>query len=107
MSVRRFAALGSLIALLAGCATPDVTVMSGTVLSGVTVVDTRDGSLKPGMAVVVDKGKIVTVAPANSIHATGAAQTIDATGKFVVPGYNDMHAHVVDAADARSRHGRC
>jgi len=84
---------------VAGCA-QDVAVTSGTVLSGVTVVDTRDGVRTPNMAVVVDGGKISTVAPAAAVRVSGAAQVIDASGKYVVPGYNDMHAHLVDQADA-------
>jgi hypothetical protein len=85
------------VILLGGCA-QDVT--TGTVFNNVTVVNTRTGALSPNMAVVVDKGKIVTVASASMVRASGSAQVIDAASKYVVPGYNDMHAHVVDQADA-------
>jgi hypothetical protein len=75
-------------------------VTTGTILNHVTVVNTRTGALSPNMAVVLGNSKIVTVAPASTVRASGRAQVIEATGKFVVPGYNDMHAHVVDNADA-------
>jgi hypothetical protein len=61
----------------------------------------RDGSMMRDRALVIDEGKIVSIAPASSIHASGAAQVVDASGKYVVPGFNDMHAHVVDKADLK------
>jgi hypothetical protein len=99
MSVfQRLAAL-SIAILVCGCAAPDVTVTRGTVITGATIVNTRDGSLIEGMTIVVDNGKIAKIAPAGSVHAAGTAQTVDASGKYVVPGFLDMHAHVVDRAD--------
>jgi imidazolonepropionase-like amidohydrolase len=80
----------------------DVTVTTGTVINGVTVVNTRDGALTPGMAVVVDNGKITRIAKATSVIGAGTAQTIDASDKYVVPGYLDMHAHLVDRADMQT-----
>jgi imidazolonepropionase-like amidohydrolase len=80
----------------------DVTVTTGTVITGVIVVNTRDGALKPGTAVVVNNGKIARIAKADSVIVAGTAQTIDASDKYVVPGYLDMHAHVVDRADMQT-----
>jgi hypothetical protein len=100
MSMLRGLIVASVAVLFSGAAAAqDVTVTTGTVINGVTVVNTRDGSLTPGMAVVVDNAKIVRIARAGSVRVGGAAQAIDASGKFVVPGYLDMHAHVVDRAD--------
>jgi imidazolonepropionase-like amidohydrolase len=93
----------SIAILVSGAASAqDVTVTTGTVINGVIVVDTRDGSLTPGMAVVVDNGKIARIAKAGSVVAAGTAQTIDASDKYVVPGYLDMHAHVIDRADMQT-----
>ena len=92
--------VASIAILICGAAAAqDVTVTTGTVINGVTVVNTRDGSLTPAMAVVVDNGRIARIARAGSVLTAGAAQTIDASDKYVVPGYLDMHAHVVDGAD--------
>ena len=73
----------------------------GTVLSNVTVVNTADGSLQANMAVVVDQGKIVHVAPDRTVHASGTAQLIDTTGKFIIPGLNDMHTHAMVHVDEK------
>jgi imidazolonepropionase-like amidohydrolase len=70
------------------------------VLRGVTIVDTRDGSLAPDMAIVIENGSITRVAPANSIGAD-AARVLDGRGAFAVPGYNDAHAHPLNAPDAQ------
>lgn len=88
--------------LLASCATdrePVTTVTSGAVIANVTVVNTRDGSLQSSMSVVLQNGKISKIANSGSIAASGSAQTIDASGKFLVPGYNDMHTHALASAD--------
>ncbi|MEU6478026.1 amidohydrolase family protein [Streptomyces sp. NPDC047017] len=60
-------------------------------LSGATVVDTRDGSHRPGTDVLIQDGVITAVA--RGLTPPGGAETVDARGHYVVPGYNDMHAH--------------
>jgi hypothetical protein len=82
----------------------DVTAMTGPVINRVIVVDTRDGSQRQDRE--ERQGSAAVVA--------GTAGTIDASDKYIVPGYLDMHAHVVDASDRevaflignRGRYGR-
>ena len=74
------------------------TVNNGVVLNGVTIVDTRTGGLTPNREIVVEGGKIVRIVQAGSMVVSGAAQLVDARGKYVVPGFLDMHAHAVDTA---------
>ena len=69
-----------------------ITVTQGTVIQNTTVVNTRDGSLASGMAVIIDGGKVQKITSANVV-AGGTAVTVDGTGKFVVPGFLDMHTH--------------
>ncbi len=76
-------------------------VEKGLVIEGVTVVNVKDGSLSRDMSVVIENGKITKIASASSINARGDAEAIDARGKFVVPGYLDMHAHPLNAPDPR------
>ena len=68
-------------------------------LDGVTVVDPRDGSKQPDMTVVTKLGRITAVVPTTGKRPAAGAQVVDAAGKFVVPGYNDMHSHVLELAD--------
>lgn len=65
------------------------------VIANVTVVDTRDGSLSPGQAVVIRDGRIETVTDMAGLTIPEGAEVIDAGGQFVVPGYLDMHAHAL------------
>ena len=65
-------------------------------LNGVTIVDTRDGTLARDMTIVMDDGKIAKIAPSAT---AAAADGVDARGKFVVPGDLDCHAHPLNSAD--------
>jgi hypothetical protein len=51
MSLAAGIAVASAAALLSACATRPVSITSGAVIENVTVVNTRDGSLAPGMAI--------------------------------------------------------
>ena len=64
-------------------------------LVGATIVDTRSGTLSPHVSILMEGGRIVRIAPASeAIYAGASVKSIDARGKFVIPGYLDMHAHV-------------
>src|SRR5208283_1554628 len=78
---------------------------AGTVIKDVTVVNTRDGSLAPGMDIFIENGRIGTIDRSGAIQSAPAAHTINASGKYVVPGFLDMHAHAM-ATDALPGAGR-
>ncbi|MES2582340.1 MAG: amidohydrolase family protein [Pseudomonadota bacterium] len=85
---------------LTACAVPVevVSVSSGTVLRNVHVVDTRTGSLTRDAAVIIEQGKIRRVVPNAWVQTSGNAMVIDGGGKYLVPGYLDMHTHSLPAA---------
>jgi len=86
-----------------GSSNPSVDVSRGTVLLNANVVNTRDGSVSPGMSIVIDGGKIQQIVPSGTnVTVSGSGQAVDASGKFIVPGYNDMHTHTIDAADLQT-----
>ncbi|WP_017523542.1 amidohydrolase family protein [Pusillimonas noertemannii] len=97
-SVLCIAAASSLLAACGSSGDSATEVEQGFVISNATIVDTRDGSLQQGRTIVVDGGKIQTIT-SERMRATGAAQEVDASGKYVVPGYIDMHTHVMEAID--------
>ena len=94
----------ALATLLAGCATvaPGETIAEGLILDNVNVVDVRDGSIASRRAIVVADGRIVRIVASGSVGANGAARTIDGNGAFVVPGFNDMHAHNLNTASPQT-----
>jgi hypothetical protein len=59
----------------------------------VIVIDPRDGSARPDMSVLVRGGKIVSVGALVNASSSGV-RVIDGAGRYVVPGYNNMHSHV-------------
>ena len=69
----------------------------GVVLADVTVVNTATGALSPHRNVIVEGGKIKAIT-SGRVTGAGTAQVVNASGKFVVPGFFDAHAHVTDTA---------
>jgi imidazolonepropionase-like amidohydrolase len=61
------------------------------VLTHVTVIDATGAAPKPDMTVVIQAGRIADIGKRVSVPKD--AQTVDATGKFLIPGLWDMHAH--------------
>lgn len=71
------------------------------VLHNVNVVDTRTGRIARNSAILIDAGRIVRVGPARTFRAPGLRR-MDGRGAYVVPGYNDMHAHPLNDPDPRA-----
>ncbi len=68
---------------------------TGTLIKDVTVVNVRDASLTPGMDVFVEMGRIGRIGRSGSIQSPSAAHIAYASGKYVVPGFLDMHTHAM------------
>ena len=64
------------------------------ILQNTTVVDVREATLRSGVDVVVEGGRITSVLATGSVTPEDA-QVVDASGSFVVPGYVDSHAHPI------------
>lgn len=90
---------GGLLAAASGMPARAADANQRLVLKGVTIVDTHDGTLARNMTIVIADGKIVRIAAAGVIPADRSARTIDLSGTFVVPSYNDLHAHPLTMAD--------
>lgn len=61
-----------------------------------TVLDgTEDMKPRPGMAVTVEDGKIVAIAPAAFAATPPLARVIDLHGAYLMPGLINMHAHLI------------
>ncbi len=50
------------------------------------------------MSVFITGGRITAIEKTGKVHPPRGAQVIDATGKFLIPGLWDMHAHYFDPA---------
>lgn len=77
---------------------PDL-VAQDLALTGANVVDVTDGTVQRDVVIVVDGGRIVSVAPGSPPE--GTARIIDLEGKFVTPGLMDAHVHIGSESQAR------
>jgi imidazolonepropionase-like amidohydrolase len=67
------------------------------VLTDVTVVDTRDGARTPHQDVRVVDGRIAAIGVTGA--APDGAEVVEGAGRFLVPGYVDMHGHALNAPE--------
>ena len=77
-----------LLIFLAACAEPEPT---GTAITDVTVIDAVNG-VRENQMVVFDRDVITSVGP--TVAGLTVAETIDGTGKFLIPGLWDFHVHL-------------
>ena len=63
------------------------------VIPHVTVIDVTDGQAKPDMTVVITGDRISEIGEASKISAPSGAKSVNAAGKFLIPGLWDMHVH--------------
>lgn len=99
-TVLAIAALGAMgtIGMSSGAAkraVVNVPLSRSLLLRDVTIIDPRDGSERRDAAILMDKGRIVRVLSHQDSKTVLASKVISAPGAFVVPGYNDMHVHVL------------
>jgi imidazolonepropionase-like amidohydrolase len=72
----------------------------GLVLRNVTIVDTRDGTLAANADVYLSDAMIAAITTADQDPAALTdAEVVDGSGKYLIPGYLDMHAHPLTEKD--------
>jgi imidazolonepropionase-like amidohydrolase len=64
-------------------------------LTHVTVIDATGAPPQPDMTVIVAGQKITQLGKSSSTPVPKSAITVDATGKFLIPGLWDMHVHEI------------
>ncbi|HWZ98611.1 MAG TPA: amidohydrolase family protein [Candidatus Dormibacteraeota bacterium] len=82
--------------LLNACKKPQSTAVA---IAHVAVIDMTGAPSAPDQTVLVDKEKIIALGPANSVSIPDGAKILDARGKFLIPGLNDMHLHLTGAGE--------
>ena len=73
----------------------------GVALVGATLIDGRGGPARPDMVVVTRGNRIESVGPLDGFDLPGHTLKVDVTGKFIIPGLIDAHAHVAQWAIPR------
>jgi imidazolonepropionase-like amidohydrolase len=68
-------------------------------ITHVTVIDMTGAPPLADQTVVIEKQRIATIGPSSAVAIPGGAQTLDARGKFLIPGLSDMHIHLTAAGE--------
>jgi len=71
-----------------------------TAITHVNVIDVIHGTAKPDCTVVIRGNRISDIGPASAVTPPAAAQMVDGSGKFLIPGLWDMHVHLGNATEA-------
>ena len=69
------------------------------VLKNFTLIDGSGRQPLAGAAMIIDAGRIVWVGPVAQLKAPAGAQTVDLTGKYVMPGIINLHGHLGNTVD--------
>lgn len=99
-SRRRAPAVGALVCVtLAGSCAPPAAAPGTIAFVDVSVLPMdREGVLE-GQTVVVVDGVITEIGPADEIEVGSGATLIDGSGRYLMPGLAEMHAHVPPGAN--------
>src|SRR5690348_15365237 len=68
-------------------------------ITGGTLIDGNGGQPVANATVLVRDDRIVAVGPAGTVEIPADAKRYDAAGKYVLPGFLDMHVHLVYPRD--------
>jgi len=68
-------------------------------LTNFTLIDGTGRDAVANSAMIVTDGRIVAVGPASTLKAPQGAQTLDLSGKFVMPGIINSHGHLGNVVD--------
>lgn len=77
-----------------GLTAPAAAQSPATAITGVTVIDVETGRRQPDQTVVIAGRRIAEVGPAASVRPPARAAVVDGRGKYLVPGFWDMHVHL-------------
>ncbi len=79
----------SLLACSPGKTTQEVSLL----IENVNILHVRDGSISENQYVAIDSGIIVSISDQEGLSHS-SENTIDGTGKYLMPGLAEMHAHI-------------
>jgi hypothetical protein len=68
----------------------------------VNIVDVETGELWEGMTVIIKGNIIDTIGKSADFKLSGNGNWVDGTGKYLIPGLWDMHAHLFNEANIRN-----
>ena len=89
---RHFASIAAV-----ACAASAISAQTGVAITHVTVIDGSNPKPRLDQTVIVRGNHIASVGPAGKATIPAGARVLDGRGKFLVPGFWDMHVHTAIA----------
>lgn len=102
---RRRTVLLAFAAALANCVIPVAGALDrpcSLAISHVNVIPMDSDGVMRNQTVRVGGGKILSIAPSAGRRFSPCEQVVDATGRYLVPGLNDLHTHIDTVAFAQA-----
>src|SRR5215469_401900 len=85
--------LAAILFLISSQAAPQARRDTLVAFVHVTVIDGTGASARPNQTVLVSGDRITAVGPSSNVRIPRGAHTVDATGRFLIPGLWDAHVH--------------
>ncbi len=82
-----------LLTLLLACSPREEAKEVSILIENVNILNVRDGSISNNQYVAIDSGKIVKISDQSGSNFK-ARTVIDGSGKYLMPGLAEMHAHI-------------
>jgi imidazolonepropionase-like amidohydrolase len=79
--------------LLVSCTAQESTSKLKAII-GATLIDGRGGTPASDTVVVIENGRIKAAGPRATTPVPAAAEKVDGTGRFLIPGLVDLHVHL-------------
>ncbi len=79
--------------LLATCSSPQTSASNVIAIVGATLIDGTEADPLTDAVVLVTGSKIAAAGSRSSVEVPAGAETVDATGKTIIPGLIDLHTH--------------
>ena len=83
-----------LIAMLAVIVFGNTAFSADTVIDNVNVIDVETGDVLAAQRVIISGDRIVALGSADSLASPNGATIINGSGKYLIPGFAEMHGHI-------------
>ena len=90
MTIKSAVAIAAALATLSCQSAPEGTVA----FENVSVLPMDGERVLEAQTVVVSEGRIAAMGPSGEVRAPRGAEIVDGLGKFLMPGFTEMHAHL-------------
>ncbi|MDH5603355.1 MAG: amidohydrolase family protein [Cyclobacteriaceae bacterium] len=93
---RTYLLLHVILLITASCTKSPVgeSEQKGYVIQNVNVISMENDQVLAGQSVHIEGEKIAGIYPAENFHIPEGTTVIDGTGKYLMPGLSEMHAHI-------------